>query len=154
MWNLILLVSLAGLIGGFINALITDNGFVLPKQETTNSGTILRPGWIGNVLIGIVASVCSWGLYGPFANYVIAGVKGATATANSPEPSLTLASFVGAILIGIGGARWLTSAVDKKLLTAAAATAADGKSDADSAGKIALASPTNALKIAMAMKKT
>jgi len=34
-----------------------------------------------------------------------------------------LASLVGAILTGVGGARWLTSELDKNLLRAAAAAA-------------------------------
>jgi hypothetical protein len=42
----------AGAVGGVVNALMSDNGFVLPK---TAHG-IIRPGYLGNVLIGAVAA--------------------------------------------------------------------------------------------------
>ncbi len=63
---------LAGLVGGTINALLSDNGFVLPKQTEG----IFHPGWLGNALIGGVAAAVSWSLYGPLAG---AAVVSATA---------------------------------------------------------------------------
>lgn len=47
-WALLLIVFGAGLIGGTINALMSDNGFTFPKQQDG----ILRPGWLGNALVG------------------------------------------------------------------------------------------------------
>jgi len=55
---------------------------------------------------------------------------------------------VGAILIGVGGARWLTSEVDKNLLRAAAAGA---QSSAAVSQQIALAAPAQALNVAKSM---
>ena len=119
-------IALAGAVGGVVNALMTDNGFALPKSEPTSTGTtVLRPGYLGNVLIGAVAAVVSWGLYGPFSAYFIAGTPQAMATNASPDRvGLSLASLVGGVLIGVGGARWLSNEVDKNLLRAAAAQAA------------------------------
>ena len=148
MWNLLLIVATAGGIGGCVNALLSDNGFVMPRAETTGVGSIVRPGFLGNILIGAVAAAISWGLYGPFASAV---VFGAPMEANPVKPSLSLSALVGAVLIGIGGARWLTNEVDKKLLKAAAARAARSKSDSSSAEEIAQASPAEALKIAKRM---
>ena len=69
---LLLYVTLAGAVGGVVNALITDKGFLLPSREQADAITIYRPGWIGNVVIGAIAAGISWGLYGPMAGYYIA----------------------------------------------------------------------------------
>jgi len=111
-WVLIIIVFAAGLIGGVINALISDNGFALPKRE---SG-ILRPGWLGNALIGGVAASVSWSLYGPLA---AAPIVAATGEGAAIKGDLTVAAIGGAILVGVAGARWLTNEVDKSLLRAA-----------------------------------
>jgi hypothetical protein len=65
---------------------------------------------------------------------------------------ISLASLVGAVLVGVGGARWLTNEVDKNLLKAAASKAASSQADATAAQKIALASPVQALDIAGSMR--
>jgi hypothetical protein len=142
-WILLLIVVAAGMVGGFVNALMTENGFVLPKRETTDGGAILRPGFLGNVLIGGVAAGVSWGLYGPLANQVVFPPS-AAATA---EGGIALAALVGAVLVGVGGARWLTSEVDKKFLKAAATKAVQAR-DPHAAGMMADASPLGVFKIA------
>jgi hypothetical protein len=149
-WTILATIFLAGAIGGVINALMTDNGFVLPKFEKTNG--ILRPGLLGNVLIGAVASIVSWGLYGPLTNYaIIAPQTAADAAAATTGPSLTLATFVGAILIGIAGSKWLSNEVDKKLVKAAAATAAAAGASPGASAQIMAATPAKALEIAQAL---
>jgi len=55
---------------------------------------------------------------------------------------------VGAILIGVGGALWLTSEADKNLLRAAAAGA---QPSAAASQQIALAAPAKALNVAKGM---
>jgi hypothetical protein len=121
MWLLLLYVALAGAVGGVVNALITDEGFRLPTKEKMDQITIYSPGWIGNVVIGAIAAGISWGLYGPLGAYFIAGTNEAMKTNTSPDKvGLALSALVGATLIGIGGARWLTNEVDKTLLKAAA----------------------------------
>ncbi|NEQ26089.1 MAG: hypothetical protein F6K28_44995 [Microcoleus sp. SIO2G3] len=61
---------------------------------------------------------------------------------------MTLSAFVGAVLVGIAGARWLTNEVDKQLLRAAATEAAVAPADEKKAVRIASASPNEALRIA------
>ncbi len=154
-WFMMFLVAFAGAIGGVVNALMTENGFLLPRsEEATQSTTILRPGYLGNVLIGSVAAVISWGLYGPVSAYFIAGTAEALKGNSSPEKvGLSLASLVGAALIGVGGARWLSGEVDKNLLRAAAAQAASKKASSEASQQIALAPPAQALKLARDMDK-
>lgn len=143
-WLITVVVFVAGGVGGAVNALMSDNGFVLPKSADTNDGRIVRPGFLGNILIGGIAAAISWGLYGPFAAYPLIG---GTAGANSEHVMLTLSALVGAVLVGVGGARWLTNEVDKTLLRAAASQAAAGPADNDKAAKILTASPALALRL-------
>ena len=153
MWRLLFYVALAGAVGGVVNALITDKGFFLPSKEHVDSITIYRPGWIGNVVIGAIAAAVSWGLYGPLAAYYIAGTPEALKTNTAPDKvGLALASLVGAVLIGVGGARWLTNEVDKSLLKAAASKAAGAQGTPSASQQIALASPIQAFNIAKSMK--
>lgn len=133
-------IILAGAIGGAVNALLTHNGFILPKKIEDKDFTIVKPGYMGNILIGAVSGIVSWGLYGPIA--------GANILAALDAP-LSLASFAGAILVGIAGARWLTNEVDKSLFKAAAIEAAKKPADIDASQRISnTTSPEKAFKIA------
>ena len=147
-WQIFGILFLAGGLGGAINALMTDNGFIMAKWEDANGNKIWRPGVIGNVFIGAVAAVISWGLYGPFADYVFVGFSG---TAPQTAPSLTVAAFVGAMLIGVGGARWLSNEVDKKLLKATTTAALAGSGSAEAAAKVMTATPAQGLKIVQSL---
>ncbi len=149
-------IVIAGIVGGAGNALMTDNGFIMWKSETAADGSMIwRPGFLGNMFIGGIAALVSWGLYGPLSSYLLVHVA---APAPSPSPSgpvadigLSVASLVGALLVGVGGARWLSNEVDKKLLRAAAVSAA-GSDKSDSAStKIASATPADALNFAKSM---
>jgi hypothetical protein len=145
-WIALLIICAAGAFGGLINALVTDNGFFLPCEQHTNGTMIVRPGFLGNVLTGIAAAVASWGLYGSFGSIELFHPLPATT-------SFTLASVVGAMLIGIGGARWLTNEVDKRLLRAAAAEAAAAPASTNSAQQMVAASPANVLDIAQKLQQ-
>jgi O-antigen/teichoic acid export membrane protein len=149
-WQIIGLVFLAGAIGGVINALLTDNGFILPKYEDASGNKIWRPGVVGNVLIGAVAAVISWGLYGPFSDFIILP-KPTTGDPSTGGPNITVAAFVGAILVGVAGAKWLSNEVDKKLLKAAASAAAAGQPSAAAPAQMMAVSPANALRIAQSL---
>ncbi len=70
---------------------------------------------------------------------------------NSHFRVLSLASLVGAILIGVGGARGLTSEVDKNLLRVAAAAAAEAQPPAAAFQQIELAAPAQALNVTKRM---
>jgi hypothetical protein len=145
LWILLLIVFIAGAAGGIVNALLSDNGFILPKPEKAGSTKIIRPGFLGNALISGVAACISWGLYGPFATVYIAG--GPKPTGDTSQAGLTLSALLGAVLVGVAGARWLTNEVDKNLLKAAASEAAESQASPEKARQIAMASPAEALRI-------
>jgi hypothetical protein len=153
-WALLLVVCMAGGLGGVVNALLTENGFVLPRAiQVENGVAVVRPGFLGNILIGAIAAGISWGLYGPLGGYWVVGTEAALRQ-NRPEAlALSLSSLAGAVLVGIGGARWLTNEVDKSLLRAAAAKAASAPPSAAASQRISLASPAQALEIAREMHR-
>lgn len=113
-WVYVVAIFVAGVVGGIANAFLSDNGFVLPKS----TGGIMQAGGLGNAFIGGVAAVVSWGLYGPFAG------APALASTSPPGATFTVSALVGAILVGISGARWLSNETDKRLLRAAGIEAA------------------------------
>lgn len=150
---MLLCIFLAGAVGGAVNALMTDNGFLLPQKASLDDSTsVLRPGFIGNMFIGAVAAVVSWGLYGPLSAVAIVGTQQAPAAGTTLDQiGLSLASLTGAVLIGVGGARWLPSEVDKSLLRATAAQAAGAQPSPAASQQIAMASPAQALNVAKSM---
>ena len=145
LWKYMAIIFAFGAIGGVVNALLTDNGFVLPKKEQQDNTKIIRPGFLVNIFTGGIAALVSWGLYGPFAAVFIIG---GTNDPNVGTTGLSLSSIIGGLLVGIGGARWLTNEVDKKLLRAAASKAASGQPSDQKALRISVASPAEALNIA------
>ena len=140
-WIALLIVSAAGAFGGCINALLTDNGFFLPCEQQSHGTVIVRPGFLGNILISIAAALTSWGLYSSFGSVELLQPSTSITT-------FTLASVVGAMLIGIGGARWLTNEIDKRLLRAAAVEAAAAPASTTSSQAMIAASPAKILDIA------
>ena len=107
------MIALMGAIGGMVNALLSDNGFFMPKRLKIDEQVIFRPGFLGNALIGAVSSFISWALYGPLAGVVIAGTNIGTATNSGAQAGVTLSSLGGAVLTGIAGSRWLTNEILK-----------------------------------------
>jgi hypothetical protein len=107
-WTIAVVVSVSGAVGGFVNALLAGD-LHLPHREHE---TLYSPGWIGNVVIGAVAALVVWGLYGPMAKVAV------ISSGNVSTPvALTIAEVAGSILTGIGGGRILSSEVEKKALT-------------------------------------
>jgi hypothetical protein len=92
--------------GGVVNALLSDNGFVRPQWRRT----VWCPGFITNVLLGAVAAFISWALYGSGAGVDVGDVSERNLI------SLRFSALAGAFVVGIAGAKWLTNEVDKKLL--------------------------------------
>lgn len=129
-WTLFWGIVAAGAAGGLVNAVISDNGFPLPRKQEG----ILRPGFISNVIVGASAAFVSWGLYGPYAN---AALIGEVRTNSEQEFFLTLSALTGSFLVGIGGSRFVTSEVDKKLLTLSATKAVLSPAQPGAAGAIA-----------------
>jgi hypothetical protein len=139
-WQLLAVILVAGAIGGTLNALISDNGFFLPSRKRASTGvTILRPGFLGNIIIGSIASGVFWSLYGPLSTSLLFS----SPTANADIP---LSSLGTAIIVGIGGAKWLTDAVDKRILRTAATIAAE-KADSSISSDLLSATPINMLEI-------
>lgn len=102
-----LLVLACGGLGGLVNALLAGD-LHLPHREEN----IYSPGWIGNVVVGAVAALVFWGLYGPMAKVAIIG----TAVSNVPAV-FTIAELAGSVVTGIGGGRILSSDVEKRTLS-------------------------------------
>jgi hypothetical protein len=145
LWKYMAIIFVFGAVGGVVNALLSDNGFILHKKQAQNSTRIIRPGFLVNIFIGGIAALVSWGLYGPFAEVFIIG---GTIDPKVGSTGLSLSSVIGALLVGVGGARWLTNEVDKKLLRAAASKAASGQPSNQKAIRISAAPPAEALNIA------
>lgn len=103
-------ISVAGAIGGIVNALLTNNGFVFPSFAKSGNKKTLKPGVFGNVLIGASAALVSWGLYTSPSISASAPIL----CTNEPIYHLPLPALVGAFLVGIGGARFLTTELDKR----------------------------------------
>ena len=95
---LILCVAGAGALGGLANCAL-EKEFHLPHLWA--KGKIWRPGWIGNVLVGAVAAIAVWGIYGPLASYDLAKGTG-------PEISLTVFQLASSIIAGLSGGKILT----------------------------------------------
>ena len=62
LWKYMAIIFAFGAAGGIVNALLTDNGFILPKKEEKDNTKIIRPGFLVNIFIGGIAAVVSWGL--------------------------------------------------------------------------------------------
>ena len=103
-WYCVILISSAGAVGGIINALLSGHRRVtMPSYQDG----VWCPGVLANVLIGAVAAVTSWALYGSGA-----AIELAQTTLRS-EISLKLPALAGALMVGMAGAKWLTSESDK-----------------------------------------
>lgn len=118
-WLCALLITIAGAVGGVVNALLSDNGFALPRRE---SG-VWCPGAISNILIGAFAAFSSWAFYGSGAAIDLAA-RGESA---HTVISLRFSALAGAFLVGVAGAKWITNEVDKRLLKESVKVAASGK---------------------------
>ena len=146
-WIPLGVILLSGAVGGIINALFTDNGFIMPREEIADKVAIIRPGVAGNVLLGSIAAFISWGLYGAYSGTNIFG----SVAGQHVAVSLSLSTVSGAILIGIGGAKWLTNETDKRLLKTAAITAAAARPSLEDAKKMSVSTPAQTFNLAKNM---
>lgn len=135
-WWCASLISIFGGLGGVVNALLSDNGFALPRKE---SG-VWCPGAISNVLIGALAAFSSWAFYGSGAAIELADKSLRTVI------SLRFSVLAGAFLVGVAGAKWITNEVDKRLLKESVKVAARSeKLPRDRSEDIAKGSPRQVL---------
>jgi hypothetical protein len=117
-WMCALLGAIAGAFCGVVNALLSDNGFALPRRV---SG-VWCPGAISNILVGAFAAFSSWSFYGSGAAIDL-GMVGKSART---VISLRFSALAGAFLVGVAGAKWITNEVDKRLLKESVKVAASG----------------------------
>jgi hypothetical protein len=135
-------VAVVGAIGGFFNGLhintrsdldLTDSAVDEVKDEKKEAVKKAikksRPELFGsyffNIVSGALAAAVSWAAYGPYAlEYVFGGPQ---RQPDAPAYGLTLAALATAVVIGLGGPRWLTNERDKALLKQAADEAAGTK---------------------------
>jgi hypothetical protein len=105
-WTCVLLISVAGSIGGLLNSFMSDNGFALPRRIEG----VWCPGALWNIFVGSISALTSWALYGSGAGIDLAS--------SSPREqiSLRLGALAGALIVGMAGSKWLTNEVDKSLL--------------------------------------
>jgi hypothetical protein len=132
------LIVLMGSLGSLVSAFVGDNGWHLPM----NDNGIFRPGYLGNMLVGALAALASWGMQK--AAVLIGGTAGTL--------SFSTADMANAIVIGFGGASWFKSQLEKVILQKTAVVAASKPGDSAAASQIATASPMEALKAANNMK--
>ena len=62
LWKYMAIIFAFGAVGGIVNALLTDNGFILPKKEQQADTKIIRPGFLVNIFIGGIGALVTWGL--------------------------------------------------------------------------------------------
>lgn len=107
-WQVLLCLGGAGIVGGLLNAFMTEEGFVVPRLETLGARRIWRPGFLGNMFVGLITAVVMAGLYSPLGSAPLDGVTDRTSYI------LTIGGIVGALLSGLGGARLLTNEVERR----------------------------------------
>ena len=104
-WQIILAVAGWGALGGLANCLISGE-VGLPRMDSETK--VWRPGWIGNVLVGAIAAVVVWGIYGPLAAYDLA------ASGKPQAVQLTIAQMLGSTVVGLSGGQILTLLAQKR----------------------------------------
>jgi hypothetical protein len=124
-------IAIAGVVGGMLNAAMSDNLFLWPIRVADTRGCkIIRPGLIANVSMSACAALGSLFAFG--------------ANGSGPNSSVgeLLITLIGSILVGSLAARWVTNEADKRLLRAALAKAcAAPAAHPDTARVMEIASP-------------
>jgi hypothetical protein len=142
-WEILGCVAAAGAVGGLVNALIGGSGgngrLVLPK--VVQPANVFQLGFLGNIILGAFAAAITWGLYGPLKDAVMLGAS----PGNGLPANLTVTALLGASLVGAGGAKVITSELDKSILQKTAVQAAQQPQSANLAAQIAIARPIEAL---------
>jgi hypothetical protein len=113
--ELIACVGGAGALGGLATCAI-EKEFGLPHFDKKTK--TWRPGWLGNVLVGAIAAIAVWGMYGPLSTYDLAIGTG-------PRVTLTVSQLVTSILVGLSGGQILTLMAQKAADKIAKAELAD-----------------------------
>ncbi len=110
LWTVMALVFVAGCVGGAIPLATNRERFrgggwgLLYKRRACDTWF---PGALGQVVVGGIAAVVFWGLYGPWADWPVFG-------GNAVPPKFTLSQLVAPILMGIGGPDWLRAQAERR----------------------------------------
>jgi len=140
-WEMVGVIAGAGAVGGIVNAVLNSgNGYSI-QLPRAGSNEVLQLGILGNLLLGAVAALVTWGLYGPLKDSVLLG----SVPAGQLAADLTVTAVIGAILAGAGGARVISNELDKKMLRSAGAGAAQQPANPQLAVDIATLPPVKAL---------
>jgi hypothetical protein len=102
----VLIIVIAGAIGGFVNSLLIHLNLVQAATSLTIDGRKIKLTYLVNIISGMAAALLSWGLYGSAVNVGILG--------NMNRDLLTLPAVFGAALVGYSGSSWLTTHADKR----------------------------------------
>jgi uncharacterized membrane protein YagU involved in acid resistance len=132
-WSCAALIVIAGAIGGLVNALVSNNGFALPRRVKG----VLCPGALSTVFIGAFAAFASWAFYGSGADLDV--------TDPSALIHLRFSAVAGAFLVGVVGAKWITNEADKRLLRESVNVAAAKDIPKDRVREIVSGSPLQVL---------
>lgn len=115
MGRILLFVAIAGCLGGLLNSLVAGSSLVLPEFATVDGSRVVVPGFAGNLIVGGLAALLSYALYGPIAGYVVVTTAPAGDGSRVAPAQLTAASLAGALLVGFSGGRWITAEATSRL---------------------------------------
>jgi hypothetical protein len=142
-WGILGVIGGAGAVGGLVNALLGSSGGGLRLPRPVHG--VIQLGFLGNVILGAFGAVATWGLYGPLKDAVLLGANpGSMLPAN-----LTVTAIVGAALTGAGGAKVVTSEIDKVVLKKTAVEAAKREANPGLAATISTSTPLGGLDAVM-----
>jgi hypothetical protein len=106
-FGIVVMVFLAGCLGGVTTSLIAGG---LQRPRFDSGADVYRPGWLGTCVVGGIAALTFWGLYGPLTNTVLLG----GAADSGSTPVLKVGELFGSLITGMGGGRLLVSEVDRQ----------------------------------------
>lgn len=134
-WVCATFICIAGAAGGLVNALMSQNGFALPRHIEG----VWCPGALSTIVAGMFAAFASWAFYGSGATIDIADALA--------RPHLQMPALAGAFLVGVVGAKWITNEADKRILRESTRIAGTKtKMSKEKAEQIASGSPLQVLK--------
>jgi len=127
------LIFISGALGGFINALMSEEGLAKPKSVEG----VWRPGAMSSIIIGAFAAFASWAFYGSGAGIDLADP--------GKQTHLQLSALAGACLVGVVGAKWIESESAKRLYQASVKAAAPHIMPKEQAERLPLEAPSRVL---------
>jgi hypothetical protein len=101
LYHLIGAACLGGTIGGLINSMLAG-----PLTSSGSKSAEFDPGYVKNVFIGMVAGFISW----------LPNLASFASAAHTIVPADMIGACGSTILVGISGAKWLTSLADQRKL--------------------------------------